>query len=165
MAIIHSIKKRFYDATGTPLVQRQEEIPRLGSNFDSIRSFFNVNLVECRVRRRIYPAVDGDGYRKDRHFLCTSNFYYAKALSIAIGKPLPKVKHKRPKAFYRRNKMLLVYCLTQGEFRMLNFDKPQFTVIDYIPFKAENLATIGRFMQVNNIKKLPEGAKKRFHNS
>ena len=61
--------------------------------------------------------------------------------------------------------MLLVYCLTQGEFRMLNFDKPQFTVIDYIPFKAENLATIGRFMQVNNIKKLPEGAKKRFHNS
>ena len=165
MAIIHSIKKRFYDATGKTLVERQDEIPSLSNNWNNVKSFLDNNLVEVRFKRRIYPAVGGKGYRKTRHMLCTSNFFYAKSLSIAMGKPIKKVKIKRPKSFYRSRKLILVYCITQSDYRMINLDPPNFEVIDYIPFRTENLQTIGKMMRVYNMKNLPEGTKKRFHNS
>jgi len=90
--IIGSLRKRFYDETGLTLKDRQAELPSLGNNWNSVRSFITTHFIEVQVKRRI--EKDG-GYTKYRTFLATGNFYVAKAYSIALGRPLKKPKQRR----------------------------------------------------------------------
>jgi len=133
----------------------------VSNNWTGAKMFFDWSLVEARFLRRIKK---GDGYKATRRMLCTSNFFYAKALSIAMGKPLPKVKDRRGKSWYRSRKLLLVYDILESEYRMVNLDPPNFIVIDYIPFRTKNLHNIGKFMQTQGVKSLAKSTKRTYHN-
>lgn len=103
-------------------------------NHATVDIFLRNNLVECIQPRRLKPSK---GFKETRHMLCTRNFWLAQKLARIRGYHM-KVLHKRPKTWYKKRNLLLVWDVVFNDWRMIDLENPsKWRLLDFIPFKSD----------------------------
>lgn len=161
-SILISVKLALIKSKFDILMNERSQIIKLFSkvrhNWIGLSTFLEQNIVELHFIRRIDK---GDKYKQRRRMLATRNFWLGKRLAKMKGVQL-KVKHKRPKSYYKKHDMILVWDLIENDWRMISLDK--WKIIDFIPLTESSEDSISDWYRKSNMKGFTESRKRSYSN-